>query len=292
MIQNFTEKKDLKIKILVTGATGNQGGAVINELQKYGVEIHALTRNPQSKPAQKLLKRNIKLIKGNLGNIDSLQAINEKYDFVFFITDFWAGKEREIQFGKNIIEVMKNRCKHFIFSSTPSSVEESVFSFSDSKFQIEKLLKTSQMNYSIIRPGLFMELFKNLKFAPPIILGMMLKKINHDKKLPFVSLEDIGKVIGQIVRNPENFINSDFNVITQYISLGEIKKLHKEVKGRAPFHFALPDFIFKKVVGKELYDLWNWLNTKDSQYDSQQFLAMNKNTIDFKMFLNVNRLPI
>lgn len=280
------------IKILVTGATGNQGGAVVNELQKHGVEIHALTRNPQSKPAKKLLQKNVKLIQGNLGDIDSLKAIKEKYNFVFFITDFWAGKEREILFGKNIIEVMKDKCEHFIFSSTPSSVEEGIFSFSDSKFQIEKILKASHMNYSIIRPGLFMELFKNLKFAPPIILGMMLKKISHNKKLPFVSLEDIGKVVGNIVLNKENFINSDFNVITEYISLGEIVKLHKEVKGRSPFHFALPDFIFKRVVGKELYDLWKWLDTKESQYDSRQFLNMNKNTINFKLFLNANRLPI
>ena len=281
-----------KIKILVTGATGNQGGAVVNELQKHGVEIHALTRNPNSKPAKKLAKRNVTLIQGNLGDIESLRAIKEKYNFVFFITDFWAGKEREILFGKNIIEVMKDRCEHFIFSSTPSSTEEGVFSFSDSKFQIEKILKQSKMNYSIIRPGLFMELFKNLKFAPPIILGMMLKKISRDKKLPFVSLEDIGKVVGKIVLHKEEFINSDFNVITEYISLGEIVNLHKEIKGRSPIYFALPDFIFKRVVGKELYDLWKWLDTKESQYDSRQFLNINKNTINFKLFLNANRLPI
>ena len=192
-----------KLKILVTGATGNQGGSVVRELQKYDVEIHALTRNPLSKPAKKLVKnnKNIKLVKADLGKIDTLLAIKDRYDFVFFITDFWAGKEQEISFGKNLISAMeKNNCGHFIFSSTPSSVEESVFSFSDSKFQIEKILKQSQLTYSIIRPGLFMELFKNIKFAPPVILGMMLKNINHDRKLPFVSLEDIGKVVAKMLR--------------------------------------------------------------------------------------------
>lgn len=284
-----------KLKILVTGATGNQGGSVVRELQKYDVEIHALTRNPQSKPAKKLLKNNkdIKLVKADLGKIDTLLAIKDRYDFVFFITDFWAGKEQEINFGKNLISAMeKNSCGHFIFSSTPSSVEESVFSFSDSKFQIEKILKQSKMTYSIIRPGLFMELFKNIKFAPPVILGMMLKNINHDRKLPFVSLEDIGKVVAKIVLEKEKYINSDFNVITQYISLKEIRQLHKEVKGRFPVHFALPDFVFKKVVGPELYDLWNWLNHKESQYDSRQFLDTIKNTVDFRLFLSQSRLPI
>lgn len=282
-----------KLKVLVTGATGNQGGAVIKALHKLDVEIHALTRNPLSKTAKKLLISGVKLIKADLGDIDSLWAIKDQYDFVFFITDFWVGKEKEISFGRNLIQVLeKNNCGHFIYSSTPSSVEESVFSFSDSKFQIEKILKNSKLTYSIIRPGLFMELFKNIKFAPPIILGMMLKNINHHRKLPFVSLEDIGKVVAKIVCEKENYINSDFNVITQYISLKEIQNLHKEVKGRFPIHLALPDFIFKNVVGHELYDLWNWLNHKESQYDSEQFLKIIKDTVDFKGFLAKSRLPI
>jgi len=89
-----------QIKILVVGATGNQGGAVINELQNFGVTIHALTRNPNSKPSQSLLNRGIRLIQGNLGNISSLSNITEFYDFVFFITNFWAGKDREMLIEK------------------------------------------------------------------------------------------------------------------------------------------------------------------------------------------------
>ena len=96
-----------KIKILVTGATGNQGGAVIKELKKYDVEIHALTRNPQSKVAKKLFNQGVILVKADLGNIDSLWAIKDNYDFVFFITDFWAGKEQEISFGRNLIEILE-----------------------------------------------------------------------------------------------------------------------------------------------------------------------------------------
>ena len=157
---------------------------------------------------------------------------------------------------------------------------------------LRSILKNSKLTYSIIRPGLFMELFKKLEFAPPIILGMMLKNINHHRKLPFVSLEDIGKIVTKIIFEKEKYINSDFNVITQYISLFEIQHLHKEVKGRFPIHLSLPDFIFKNVVGHELYDLWTWLNHKESQYDSQQFLKIIHDTVDFKLFLSKSKLPI
>lgn len=282
-----------KIKVLVTGATGNQGGAVVNELLKLAnVEIYALTRNPNSAPARNLAKRNIKIIQGDLSKLETLNSIEEKFQFLFFVTDFWAGKEREILFGKNIIESMKNKCDFFIFSSTPSSREEGVFSFSDSKYKIEQMLKASGMCYGILRPGLFMELFKNRKFAPPIILGMMMKNISSHKKLPFVSLEDIGKMVSLIVQNPSQYAYADMNLISEYISLGEIVQLYRKIKGRRPIYFALPDFIFKRVVGKELYDLWKWLDTKEGQYDSKDFIKQQKFLVNFSGFITKNRLLI
>jgi uncharacterized protein YbjT (DUF2867 family) len=62
--------------ILITGATGKQGGAVIDALIKadHNFEIIALTRNAQSPTAQKLLHKSpkIKLISGNLDAIDDV----------------------------------------------------------------------------------------------------------------------------------------------------------------------------------------------------------------------------
>lgn len=56
--------------ILISGATGKQGGSVIRALlkQKADFQILALTRDTQSNSAQKLLKLspNVKLITGNL----------------------------------------------------------------------------------------------------------------------------------------------------------------------------------------------------------------------------------
>jgi nucleoside-diphosphate-sugar epimerase len=62
--------------ILVTGATGKQGSAVIDALIKANTdfEIVALTRNTQSPSAQNLVQKSpkIKLITGNLDAIDNV----------------------------------------------------------------------------------------------------------------------------------------------------------------------------------------------------------------------------
>lgn len=58
--------------ILVTGATGKQGGALIqNLIQKNApFQILAVTRNTESPSAQKLVKlsKNISLVQGDLDN--------------------------------------------------------------------------------------------------------------------------------------------------------------------------------------------------------------------------------
>lgn len=62
--------------ILVTGATGKQGGAVVNALLKCGADfrILALTRDPASPSAQRLAakSKNISLVQGNLNEPDAI----------------------------------------------------------------------------------------------------------------------------------------------------------------------------------------------------------------------------
>ncbi|MEP6627357.1 MAG: NmrA family NAD(P)-binding protein, partial [Ginsengibacter sp.] len=57
--------------ILVTGGTGNQGGAVARNLVRQGFTVKVLTRNTNSSKAQILKKLNIELVKGDLNNADS-----------------------------------------------------------------------------------------------------------------------------------------------------------------------------------------------------------------------------
>lgn len=68
----------MTISILVTGATGKQGGGVVNALlaedSTTDVEILAVTRNPDSASAQKLAAKSpkIKLVKGDLDEPNAL----------------------------------------------------------------------------------------------------------------------------------------------------------------------------------------------------------------------------
>ena len=87
--------------VLVTGATGRQGGAVVRHMLPRGWKLRALTRNPDSVVAQDLARRGIEVMRGDLEDLTSLdRAVRGAYG-VYSVQDFWSvGARREVQQGR------------------------------------------------------------------------------------------------------------------------------------------------------------------------------------------------
>jgi hypothetical protein len=114
--------------ITVFGATGNQGGSVIDIIlarpdlaAKYA--IRGISRDPASGKSKALTARGVEIIKANLDDLESIKkAVNGSHG-VFGVTDFWSlnDKTREIEQGKNIFLASQAAgVKHLVFSSLPS----------------------------------------------------------------------------------------------------------------------------------------------------------------------------
>lgn len=75
--------------ILVTGATGAQGGSVARHLLQTGnFRVKALTRNPDAEKAQWLKEMGAELVQGNMADRDSLESAMEGCFGVFGMTNF------------------------------------------------------------------------------------------------------------------------------------------------------------------------------------------------------------
>src|SRR6478735_7343876 len=94
--------------ILVTGATGAQGGSVARALladEHFSVRI--LTRNGSSPKALELKAAGAEVAQGDLDDTASLiRAMRGCYG-VFGVTNFWEHFDREYQQGKNLIDAVK-----------------------------------------------------------------------------------------------------------------------------------------------------------------------------------------
>ena len=125
--------------ILVTGATGTQGGAVARELVKRGYSVQGLSRNPGSQRALELTELGIRVIKGDFDDAASLDAAMQDVYGVFAVTNYWEhGFEREIAHGRQLIDAAERAgVRHFVFSSVAGADSDSDLPHFDSKAQLE-----------------------------------------------------------------------------------------------------------------------------------------------------------
>jgi uncharacterized protein YbjT (DUF2867 family) len=99
--------------MLVTGATGQQGGAVIDALlamKPASLEVRALTRNPSSEKAKELESRGVTLVRGDLENRDSVEGALQGCDSAYLVTDFRGPRdiEGEIDQGRSFVDLAKS----------------------------------------------------------------------------------------------------------------------------------------------------------------------------------------
>lgn len=206
--------------LLITGATGKQGKAVIDTLLHASdpstFNILALTRKSSSPFAQALAKRasNIQVIEGDLDDSKAIFASAAKLSKdpvwgVFGMTTPMGGKE--VQQGNNLVDAsLAAGVKHFVFTSVerngegPTAVPHFL-----TKYEIENHLKAesakqgNQMSWTILRPVAFMD-----NFGPNIfgkLFGVAWRDYVRGKALQFISCHDIGVAGAQALMQPERY---------------------------------------------------------------------------------------
>src|SRR5258708_34779552 len=111
--------------ILVIGATGQQGGAVVKALQKTNFAIRALVRpyaptNPKSEKMKQLEQQGVQIVQGDLDDFNSLVQSMEGAYGVFSVTTFFqkGGVQKEEAQGKRAANAAKTAgIQHFVYSS-------------------------------------------------------------------------------------------------------------------------------------------------------------------------------
>lgn len=183
-----------KDTILITGATGKQGGATLRYLAKDGsFHLRAMTRNPDGDAAKALKATGVEVVKGDLNDQASLErAINGAWG-VFSVQNTWeAGVAGEEEQGKRLAKVAAaHGVQHFVYTSVGSAHKATGIPHFDNKFRVEQTVKAANFpSYTIIRPVFFME---NLP-SPWFLQGdTLVTAMKPTTKLQMIAADDIGK---------------------------------------------------------------------------------------------------
>ncbi|TIT87862.1 MAG: NAD-dependent epimerase/dehydratase family protein, partial [Mesorhizobium sp.] len=89
-----------KLNVLVTGATGQQGGAVVRALLSKGHRVKALTRRPDSDGARQLASTGAEVVAGDLSDAAAIAKASSGIDTMFLMgNSYEAGFEEETRQG-------------------------------------------------------------------------------------------------------------------------------------------------------------------------------------------------
>src|SRR4029077_19369941 len=94
--------------VLVTGATGKQGGACVEALLTRGHRVRALTRNSASPAANRLREQGVEIAVGDFTDRDSLMCAARGADAVYAMsTPYEQGPEKETAQGITVTDAAK-----------------------------------------------------------------------------------------------------------------------------------------------------------------------------------------
>src|SRR6266581_9652403 len=121
-----------KLNVLVTGATGKQGGHLVRELLARGHSIRALTRKPESPAAAALAARGVTIVSGDFDDQGSLERAARGVDTVFAMsTPFESGAKTETREGVNIVRAASAvGVPHLVYASVAGADRRQAFRIS------------------------------------------------------------------------------------------------------------------------------------------------------------------
>ena len=197
-----------RLSILVTGATGNQGGAVARMLLGRGHVVRGLTRKPESPAATKLKALGAEIFAGDMEDRGSLAKAAWGMDAVFCVSTPFAsgGPATEVRQGINVGDAAQYcRIQHLVYSSVPKADTHTGIPQFESKAQIERHIQSLGIPWTIIGPTMFMENFLGPYFKPELLEGRFAIPLSSSCKLQLICLEDIAAFATLVLEHRERF---------------------------------------------------------------------------------------
>ncbi|WP_273567360.1 NmrA/HSCARG family protein [Maribacter halichondriae] len=249
--------------IFVTGITGNQGGAVARHLLRENQAVIGLTRNSNSEKAKQLKAQGATIVEGNLDDPSTFQSDLDKVDAIFLVQAL-QGKDNEIRQGKGFIDNLKPQNNiHLVYASVLGADLDTGVPHFESKFELEKYIKSKDLKYTILRPASFYENHLFPRVASDIRKGKYISPLIKSCKQQMIGVDVIGKIAAKVISNSENYMGKTLSLATDEWSIEEIPQLFSEAINKPVKYKKLPSIITRLAMGKDLAKMFKYMNKQN-----------------------------
>jgi uncharacterized protein YbjT (DUF2867 family) len=311
---------DKKI-IAVTGATGAQGGGLVNAILKdsSGEFIpRAITRNANSEKAKALSSKGVEVVEADLDDVESLKKAFKGTYGAFCVTNYWEhySPEKENQQVKNMAEAAKaDGVSHVIWSTLedtrnwiplsddrmPTLMEKYKVPHFDGKGESDKYFREAGVPTTFMLASFYWENF--------IYFGMGPKKgpdgkfaitfPMDDKKLAGISAEDIGKCVYGIFKAGDKYKGKTLGIAGDHLSGSEMAEKFSKALGKEVHYNSVPPEVYRGFGFPGAEDLGNMFQFhRDFQKDHLEVRdidrtkSINPEVKNFDQWLKANKEKI
>jgi len=248
-----------KLTVVVTGGTGQQGGAVVRNLLERGHEVRAVTRSPDSPKARELANAGVTLVRASLEDTTALtKALAGATSLFAMTTPFEGGTQAETRQGISAADAAKAAGVHLVFTSVGSADRQTGVPHFDSKYEVEKHIARIGIRATVLAPVYFME---NLYFGKAqLAQGIYATPLPPARQLAQIAVGDIGAVAVRVLEDPGRFAGKRFDLGGDELTGNDVVAILARVTGRPFTYFQVPLDVIRQRMGEEGVKMYEWFD--------------------------------
>ena len=233
-----------KIKVLVTGATGNTGSLLVPALLRAGVDVRILVRDEAK--AKSLKDLGAEVVLGDLDKPETILPAVKNVDKIYLLT--WNG-ETQLQQAINVIDAAKK-------SGNPHIVRHSMWGSENSRiikqgYKIEEILKESGLPWTILKPTFYMQ--NTMMAAQTISSDGVIYWDMKDGKLGMIDVRDIADAAFAVITGKGHEGKEYILTGPEAISFNDVAKIFSNVLDTEIKYVSVPgEAALQSMVGMGL----------------------------------------
>lgn len=252
--------------VAVSGATGNQGGAVARSLLARGHAVRAVTRRPSGTAALALRAVGARIVEADLEDRSSLAAAVDGVDAVFVVaTPFERGVDAEFRQARNLIDAAALAdVPHVVYSSVASAGRMTGVPHFESKHRVEEHLAASHLASTIVAPVMFFDMLLAPWALPGLAAGWIGSPLASDTPVQRIAVADIGAFVALVIEQPERFVGRRIEIAGESSSGSQLAAVLSRHVGR---EIRYVQTTMDQAGGNDLVKMYEFLERDGYQVD-------------------------
>ena len=257
-------------QVVVTGATGQQGGAVTRALLARGIRVRALVRAPETPAAERLRRSGVELVVGRLEEPASLDRALVGADALFALTTPFEGVAAEAEKGIALVDAARRAgISHLVYTSACHADRSTGIPSFESKHRVEQHLRASGVPFTIVAPVYFMENLLTDFGLSRLRQGQYVRWMPPGQGLQQIAVEDIGRFCAWVFEHRDAVLGQRIDIAGDELDGPQAAAILSRATGREVRAQALPleGFPADGDLGRNVKALLAWLAHTGFQVD-------------------------